>query len=376
MTRYVLKSDTSKAKAKKKTTKNAADRQDKRTILLCHISNWRQSQIVYTPYAATMIAANSALDEGHIHLHDVTTIPLYLPSSFPTHIRNQADMKPICEKERRLREALADDALNEIRKHRRVIQGLWQFKKINVSGTGNRPNTRMLTLYTRIQEKVNRCAERYRRARNALVILDLNRDWRSRLKELKSEDIRGPGKEPDDKTTNRRFEPSWIWLVTRSVDSENDEAEFNESMRVEWAKARARKLRWNKEYQLIQEEMRRVLAYLEYKAVEWEERAILRKDGDPSVLHGVSAYAHKQAHIARQMAMRCVADWLPELTKRGISPPWASQHLSAPSTTRRRRPKDSEDSEESVLPSEEQVDVIEVPSDEEDSDEEEDDDCD
>ena len=147
-------------------------------------------------------------------------------------------------------------------------------------------------------------------------------------------------------------------------------------MRVEWAKARARKLRWNEEYQLIQEEMRRVLAYLEYKAVEWEERAILRKDGDPSVLHGVSAYAHKQAHIARQMAMRCAADWLPELTKRGISPPWASQHLSAPSTTRRRRPKDSEDSEESVLPSEEQVDVIEVPSDEEDSDEEEDDDCD
>jgi len=328
---------------------------------------------VYTPYAATMIAANSALDEGHIHLQDVTTIPLYLPSSFPDHIRNQADMKPICEKERRLREALADDALNEIRKHRRVIQGLWQFKKINISGTGNRPNTRMLTLYTRIQEKVNRCAERYRRARKALAVLDPDGEWHSRLRELKSEDIWGPGKEPNEKTTNRRFEPSWIWLVTRSIDSEDDEAEFNESMRVEWAKARARKMRWNEEYQLIQEEMRRVLTYLEFKAVEWEERANGRTHGHPSILHGVSAYAHKQAHIARRMATRCATDWLPELTKHGIAPPWASQYPTAPFTTRQRGPKNSDDKEESDLPSEEQVDVVEVPSDEEDSDEEEED---
>jgi len=119
-----------------------------------------------------MIAGNPALEEGLVHLQDVTSIPLYLPSTFPVHIRDEPRMKSICEKEKRLREAQADDALNEIQRHRRVIQGLWQFKKINVSGTGNRPNTQMLTLFNGIQEKVNRAANRYRRARNALLILD------------------------------------------------------------------------------------------------------------------------------------------------------------------------------------------------------------
>ena len=47
----------------------------------------------------------------------------------------------ICQLERQLREPQADDALADIRCQRCVIQGLWQFKKLNVSGTGNKPNT-------------------------------------------------------------------------------------------------------------------------------------------------------------------------------------------------------------------------------------------
>jgi len=372
--RYILKSDSSKFKNKKKTTKSTADRQDKRTILLRHISNWRQSQIVYTPYAATMIAGNPALEEGHVHLQDVTTIPLYLPSTFPAHIRDETHMKSICGKEKRLREAQANDALNEIRRHRRVIQGLWQFKKINVSGTGNRPNTRMLTLFNQIQEKVNRAADRYRRARNTLLILDPEGSWRTQLKELKNEDIRGPGKEADDRSSNKRFEPSWIWLVSRSVTNEQDEVEFNESMRVEWAKSRARMMRWGEEYQLIQEEMRRVVTYFEFKALEWEEWAKLRMQGNPSILNGVSAYAHKQAYILREMAERCAEDWLPELKKCGVIPSWAVRYPAAASTTRKRRQRRSDGEEEPRLEShtQDQLDDMEELSDDEDSDEDED----
>ncbi len=54
----------------------------------------------------------------------------------------------------------------------------------------------------------------------------------------------------------------------------------------------------------------------------WEEQAEKRNDGDPSILQGVRAYAFKQAHIARAMAARCAADWIPELAKAGIRPPW------------------------------------------------------
>ena len=71
-------------------------------------------------------------------------MPLYFPSSLPREIRERPELKDVVDVERRLREAQADDALADVRRLRRVIQGLWQFKKLNVSGTGNRPNTRIL----------------------------------------------------------------------------------------------------------------------------------------------------------------------------------------------------------------------------------------
>jgi len=270
-----------------------------------------------------------------------------------------------------LRKAQADDALNEIWRHRHVIQRLWQFKKINVSGTGNRPNTRMLTLFNGIQEKVNRAANRYWRARNALLILDPDGLWCTRLKELKNEDIRGPGKDADNRSSNKRYKPLWIWLVSRPVTSEQDEDNFNESMRVEWAKSRARMMRWGEEYKLVQEEMRCVVTYFEFKAIEWEESAKKRTDGNPSVLNGVSAYAHKQAYIAREMAARCAEDWLPELTKSGVTASWAAQYPAAASTTRKQRQRRFEGEEEQCY-TQDQLDDVEDLSGEEDSDEDDD----
>ena len=87
------------------------------------------------------------------------------------------------------------------------------------------------------------------------------------MKELKDEDIRGPGKDADDRMiSNSCYEMSWIWLVLRTVNS--DDKEFNDSMRVEWAKSRARMMRWKEELLIVQEEMRRVLVYLRWRA-EW-----------------------------------------------------------------------------------------------------------
>ena len=96
------------------------------------------------------------------------------------------------------------------------------------------------------------------------------------MKELKDADISGPGKDADDRsTTNSRYEPSWIWLVPRIADASNVEEEFNDSMQVEWAKARARMIRWQEELLLVQEEMQRVIAYHEWRAGWWRERSSL-----------------------------------------------------------------------------------------------------
>lgn len=231
----------------------------------------------------------------------------------------------MCKLELRLREPQADDALAEIRHHRRVIQGLWQFKRLNVSGTGNRPNTRMLNLYKRFNGKTERAAAKYRSARIALDVLDPGGLWSKRLRELNKKDISGPGRDPDDTTTtNSSYEPSWIWLVPRASVAEMDENEFNENMQVEWVKARARMMRWKEEVLIVQEEMRRVLAYHHWKAAWWKERDFFHSD--PAIVSGISGYAHKQASICIQMAEQCALYWLPHLKEKGIVSSWASDY--------------------------------------------------
>ena len=206
-----------------------------------------------------------------------------------------------------------------------MIQGLWQFKRLNVSGMGNKPNTRMLNLYKRFNDKTERAAAKYRSARLALEVLDPGGPWSLHLRELNKKDISGPGRDSEDTTTtNSRYEPSWIWLVPRASVDEMDEKEFNENMQVEWAKARARMMRWKEELLIVQEEMRRVIAYHEWKATWWKNRNF--QHSDPAIASGFSGYAHKQAAICIQMAEKCAVYWVPHLNGKGIVVSWASEY--------------------------------------------------
>jgi hypothetical protein len=305
------------------TSKQLADIQEKRTGLLRQIHNWREVQLAYTPHVASLISQMQHTPETFAE-----NTPLFLPSSLPIHIRNLPELQEICQLERRLREPQANDALAEIRRQRRIIQGLWQFKQLNVSGTGNKPNTRMLTLWKRFDNKTKRAAQAYRTAWSALRILDSNGSWTSHLMELKDKDISGPGKDPEDtSTTKSRYEPSWIWLVPHNTDSSIGE-EFNDSMRVEWAKARARMMRWKEESLIVQEEMCRVIAYHGWKAAWWQNQGTLRSQGDVTVLSGLSGYANKQAAICTRMAEQCALYWLPHFMEKGITAVWASEYES------------------------------------------------
>jgi hypothetical protein len=329
--RYLLRYEVSQTKGQR-TSKQLADVQDKRNALHRLILNWREVQLVYTPHVASLISQTPPLPETTTSSTNAAlastlpeNIPLFLPSSLPPHIRALPELKAICQLELRLREPQADDALTEIRHHRRVIQGLWQFKRLNISGTGNKPNTRMLNLYKRFNGKTERAAAKYRSARNALEVLDTGGLWSKRLKVLNKNDISGPGRDPDDTTTsNSTYEPSWIWLVPRAGVAEMDENEFNENMQVEWVKARARMMRWKEELLIVQEEMRRVLAYQQWRAAWWKERNF--QHSEPAIVSGISGYAHKQAAICIQMAEKCALYWLPHLEENGIVPSWASDY--------------------------------------------------
>jgi hypothetical protein len=74
-------------------------------------------------------------------------------------------------------------------------------------------------------------------------------------------------------------------------------------------KSRARADRWNEEVLLVKEEMRRVLTFLEWKAVWWTKEGVRDLDVRPDIADGIRAYAAKQAHINRALARSFKMRW-------------------------------------------------------------------
>jgi hypothetical protein len=92
-----------------------------------------------------------------------------------------------------------------------------------------RVTTRARALINRFNEKTVRCANRYRQAYSALLALDPNGNWKSRLQPLHDDDVKGPGKEDDEAEGTRQL--SWIWLVERNGDAASaEEGEVTDSL--------------------------------------------------------------------------------------------------------------------------------------------------
>jgi hypothetical protein len=152
---------------------------------------------------------------------------LYLPSQMPL---GNSVLDSLADKERRLRVAQADDALAELKRLLRITMGLWEYKYTQI-GSGQGANTRTRTMITRFKTKVTRCVDRYRVARAVLLKLDPTGDWIIRLRELKAEDIRAPGREEGE--SEGRRELSWIWLVQRDKTGEEPESDMREASEEE-----------------------------------------------------------------------------------------------------------------------------------------------
>ena len=316
---------------------------EKRIALHRRIHTWRQIQMVYMPCVAILLSSlhTTALDNGHIDdaIEKVENASLWLPSSLPAslppQLRTTGISPGLVDKEIRLRAAQADDALAEIRRQRRILTGLVLFKKLTVSGTGQKKNTKMRTLFKRFNNKTQRAAERYRAARDALAVMDPNGDWRIRLQVLRAEDIRGPGREPVDKKERRpemcekRREESWIWLVPR-IETAQDigvmEEHLDANLRVEWAKSRARAARWGEEVDLLSEEMRRTLTFLQWRADWWRCQVHCRADAPEDLRDGLVAYAERQATLLENIADGHAKHWLPILRDNSIVPDWAAKY--------------------------------------------------
>ncbi|KAG1814844.1 hypothetical protein EV424DRAFT_1473281 [Suillus variegatus] len=217
--------------------------------ILQHI-NALHLQLLYMPYVSCLRSPDDIASEDKVHKIQLF-LPSSLPSSFPCDnhlLRYEWDL---CQ-------AQANDALDDLRTVINMTYHLYKYKNTFVRGQ---------CVNTHAQGIIHSAESKYTAARDALIMLasklGKNDDWQQILKPLdRAKDV-VPLNHNEGKTVGQQ-NISWIWK-TPGV-SNNQEEGLQDSLHVEWCKARARAHRWEEEVQLLCEEMRHVLSFFEWQA--------------------------------------------------------------------------------------------------------------
>lgn len=318
---------------------------ERRNVLRRRIHNWVETQHIYMPSIAQLRLQTDSVVPENQELGDPDAptsldaslppenLPLWLPSNLPEIYRTGDLTLKLLGMEQRLRLAQVEDSLSDIRRLRRIMRGISEFKRLNITGTGTKGNARVRDLYSSFERKQKVSVERYRAAYRALKRMDPAGSWSSNFRDLLDSDLTGPGRDPDDDVRGEGYrETSWIWLAGSNPSlNPNDPEEYDRSMRAEWAHNRARAHRWEEEVELLVEEMRRVIHFFEWRARWWTGRATLRAacsslSTSSDVAEGVGAYALRQSEIFRQLATKFAHTWLPLLHSLDRLPAWADRY--------------------------------------------------
>jgi len=316
-----------------------ATTQEKRNALMCQIKKWRDLQLVYMPGIITSPLWGPEDNTEDDNAVTAETEPLHLPSSLDPEQRKANHLQQVTEHEQLLRMAQLQDSLIELRHTRKIRRKLLMNHYMQVAGQGQRANTRSRTVLNSVENRIAKFVERYRTAYQALCQLDPSGDWREVYLVLKDSDNRGPGKERDEEGTgDGTYLRSWIWLsnpqVRDVVDGEvgeegASEEDVNEVVRVEWTTSFARLERWTEEVELLHEEMRRVVMFLEWKLWDWLARIGARGEGlAPDVQSGLDAYAKKQVAVYHDLAVTFAKFWRPTLVSYGLQHSWITEYMT------------------------------------------------
>ncbi|VDB85039.1 unnamed protein product [Peniophora sp. CBMAI 1063] len=262
---------------------------------------------------------------------DATSEILYLPSELGKDVARSPNVVDVFFEELKLRYAGMEDWLNVLRQQLRCRATVDRWKVDYV--TGQDMSSRARTKQETIQANVLLARDMYRlhRERYVTLVSFLTEDeqkelvpekWEITFKILNDNDCRPLNnrlllaiddteieyiRQIIEQEKNKRKDPSgqshhripWIWFHI----AENTELELNDDMRVEFAKCRARAMRWVEEVYIVAYEMMRVPEFCRARQAVWEERiGQERSDIDRYVKDGVDAYARKQATIFRRHA--------------------------------------------------------------------------
>ncbi|KAF6747217.1 hypothetical protein DFP72DRAFT_821963, partial [Ephemerocybe angulata] len=222
----------------------------------------------------------------------------------------------LTEIEFQLRTAQAQEALTNLR---RCLQ-----RRITVYDLKNRwlrgqsPNTKALNLLGNIESQITTARDEYRQARVAILSLA---DMMGKVgleafyRPLEDNDVRAMAspvldREPETMTLKQLEKAkrstgetgrtvSWIWRHASASEDNHTEYEA-EAIKVEWAKSRARAMRYQEEVLIVREEMRRTVRFFSWKEKEWYKCGEARGKHGPIEEHyneGLQAYAKRQGAI-------------------------------------------------------------------------------
>ncbi|KAJ7038352.1 hypothetical protein C8F04DRAFT_1179974 [Mycena alexandri] len=305
----------------------AADQQQRvqemRIAFFSKLGRWRKLQAVYMSAAVRELEEAEDVRDPDLPPPVAEEVKLYLPSGLRQADREEGCRKGLPAMEAKLREGQCRDSISALRSRLHAKRHLLNYRDESV--VGQRAATRAYTLMERIGERVDAVSGKYRRARGALIALRGAAACES-YRELRPSDVQlDEEREVDAKARKklgsigskyRRQGPalssknktfSWIW--TGGGGPGEDETELHESVRVEWSKAKARKERWEEEVELLREEMKRVLRFLRWRAVWWEERRASRGNVSRELASGLQAYAARQAALHRDIARKFKTAW-------------------------------------------------------------------
>ncbi|KAJ7659782.1 hypothetical protein DFH06DRAFT_1326803 [Mycena polygramma] len=215
-------------------------------------------------------------------------IKLWLPSDLSAAERRTVCARGVAESEAKLRHGQRMDALDNVRSRLHTQKHLITWW--NSNSVGQRAATRSASLIGRVGDRLAWVAEKYRRARMALITLK-GEGFAPHFKELKPRDMNVNAEEESDtlsrkklgclgSRTHTRIEPThasktcWIWTVGGGPGE--DEGQLHESVRVEWSK---------------------------------EGRVERRTSVDPKLAAGLKAYALRQIAVHRRIGEGFFSGW-------------------------------------------------------------------
>ncbi|KAJ7026219.1 hypothetical protein C8F04DRAFT_1268392 [Mycena alexandri] len=284
-----------------------------RVSLLAKLRTFRDLQTRHMPGAARRLEEEEEERDPDEPPPNPEDIKLWMPCELTQTEREKECAKGLAERESTLRVAQCTNALG-----------------YPTASPARQTPFDQVSKQQRLGERIDTIAAKYRRARAALVELegglyceergfrvlgdaDIRLDEeresdgkaRHRLAKIGSSKHRHAN-EPTVPSKHRTF--SWIWTTVGGP--EPDVQGLHEAVRIEWSKARARRDRWVEEVQLLREEMRRVMRFLQWQAAWWEgQRKARGTQIEPELAAGLEAYAARQAAIHRGIARRFKAAW-------------------------------------------------------------------